>query len=220
MASLMTVFVTERYRMPIVPGLLIFAAFGLSFFWRSLISGEYLRSSAYLGLLCASTLFVSWPQRDRSLWALDAYNSGWQALESNNLALAAQKLELAHAYVPTNPETNFALGNLKLAEGNREAAAAFYFSTLKFDETHRGALNNLGVLALEEQHVDAAEKWFRRALSLDPRNAKTHFLLARALQAQGDLETARREAEVALQLQPRQPEFEQLRAQIEATMPH
>ena len=216
MAALMTVFVTERYRLPIVPGLLIFAAFGASFFWRSIINREYLQSASYLGLLCASTIFVSWPQRNPSLWALDAYNSGWQALESGNLALAAKKLALAHAYVPTNPETNFALGNLKLAEGDRGAASAYYFATLQFDETHRGALNNLGVLALEEQQNDAAEKWFRRALYLDPRNAKTHFLLAKALLGKGDRETARREVEIALQLNPQQSEFEQLRAEIEA----
>src|SRR5207244_6767709 len=33
--AVLTVFITERYRLPIVPGLLIFAAFGLSIFWRS-----------------------------------------------------------------------------------------------------------------------------------------------------------------------------------------
>jgi hypothetical protein len=219
MAALMTVFVTERYRLPVVPGLLIFAGVGLSLFWRGIISREYLQSTSYLGLLCASTIFVSWPQRNPSLWALDAYNSGWQALESGNLALAAKKLSLALSYVPTNPETNFALGNLKLAEGDRGAAAAFYFATLKFDETHRGALNNLGVLAFEEARNEAAEKWFRRTLYLYPRNAKTHFLLARTLLAKGDRETARREIEIAIELNPKQPEFEQLRAEIKAARP-
>jgi tetratricopeptide (TPR) repeat protein len=220
MASLMTVFVTERYRLPVVPGLLIFAAFGLSLFWRGIISREYLQSAAYLGLLCASTIFVSCPQRNPSLWALDAYNSGWQALESGNLALAAMKLSLAHSYVPTNPETNFALGDLKLAEGDRSAAAAFYFATLKFDQNHRGALNNLGVMALEEHKYDAAETWFRRVLYVDPRNAKAHFLLARTLLAKGDHEEAQREIDIAVRLSPNQREFKELKLKIESGSQH
>ncbi len=102
-----------------VPGLLIFAAFGLLLLWQRLASGE-LASRRGLSrlLIVGSTIFVAWPQHDPSLWALDAYNSGWQALESNNLPLAEKKLALAYAYVPGNAETNFALGNLRLAEDN------------------------------------------------------------------------------------------------------
>jgi hypothetical protein len=33
-----------------------------------------------------------------SLWAVDAYNSGWQALQSRDLALAEKKLDIAPAY--------------------------------------------------------------------------------------------------------------------------
>jgi Tetratricopeptide repeat len=213
-ASLMTVFVTERYRMPVVPGLLIFASFGLSLFWRSIISREYLQSSTYLGLLCASTIFVSWPQRDPSLWALDAYNSGWQALESGNLAVAENKLLLARAYVPTNPETNFALGNLRLAQGELSQAKANYVATLYFDRRHKGALNNLGVLAMREADWNLAESYLRAALTIDAQHGKTHYLLAQTLLEKGDRDKARCEIEEALKLRPAQREFIELRNKI------
>ncbi len=122
MLALLTVFITERYRMAVVPGLLLLGAFGLSIFWQSLATNRFRFAAVYLGLLIASTIFVAWPQRNPSLWALDAYNSGRQALESNNLELANKKLELAYAYVPGNAETNFALGNLRLAEQNKVGA--------------------------------------------------------------------------------------------------
>ena len=208
------VFTTERYRLPIVPGLLIFAAFGLVAFFNHVVAGKFRWAVAYAAFLIVSSYFISWPQRDPSLWALDAYNSGWQALESGNLPLAERKLQLARAYVPTNPETNFALGNLRLAEGNSAAASTFYLTTLQLDDRHRGALNNLGVIALDHKQFELAEHWFRRALDLNARSAKTHFLLAKTYAARGDRADACAEIDSAVALSPQQPEFRQLREEI------
>jgi TolA-binding protein len=213
--ALLAVFITERYRLVAAPGLLVFAAFGLSIFWQKLNAGELGPASAYLAILVASTMLVAWPQRNPSLWALDAYNAGWQALESNNLPLAEKKLAVAHAYVPENAETLFALGNLRLAQKNPEQAAAFYRSVLEIDGQHKGAFNNLGVIALDANQFNEAENWFRRAEDVDPRNPKTHFLLARALFAKNDRDAAQKEINVAIQLKPDQPEFTALKEQIE-----
>jgi len=215
MVALLTVFITERYRLPVVPGLLVLSVFGLSVFWRDVSLGRYRGAAIYALLLISAVAFVSWPQRSASLWALDAYNSGWQALESGNLALAEEKLSIAQRYVPTNAETNFALGNLRLAQGNDQGAFFFYQATLKFDENHRGALNNLGVMALAANRYELAEKWLRRAESIDPRNAKTHFLLAKALLARRNREAAQIEVETAIRLGPTQREFKELKHEIE-----
>src|SRR5213082_3640739 len=213
--ALLPVFTTERYRLPIVPGLLVFASFGLITFFNNVVAGKFNSVISYGALLAVSTLFVSWPQSDPSLWALDAYNSGLQALESGNLTLAEKKLQLARAYVPTNPETNFALGNLRLAEGNSAAASAFYLATLQLDDRHRGALNNLGVIALDHKQFEAAENWLRHAEDVDPGNAKIHFLLAKTLLAKDEHELAREEIEIALRLLPNQIEFQELKQKIE-----
>lgn len=214
MISLLAVFVTERYRLAIVPGLLLFAAFGLSVLWEDCVARKYRRPAVYAVVLLGSTIFVSWPQRDPALWALDAYNSGWQALESNNLMLAEKKLVLAYAYVPENSETNFALGNLRLAQRNSAEAERFYQSTLQLDPGHKGALNNLGVIALDERRFDAAEIWFQRAIDVESRNAKTHFLLAKTFLAEGKYAAAGVEIDRALELGPTQPEFAALRDKI------
>jgi hypothetical protein len=217
LCSLLAVFVTERYRLAVVPGLLLFAVFGLSILWKSCVAGDYRGLAIYVTLLIGSTIFVSWPQRDPSLWALDAYNSGWQALESNNLVLAEKKLALAYAYVPENSETNFALGNLRLAQGKPGDAELFYRATLQIDTEHKGALNNLGVIALGESRLDAAEMWFRRAIDVESRNAKTHFLLAKTFLAEGKYAAAGIEIDRALKLGPIQPEFIALRDEIQSS---
>jgi Flp pilus assembly protein TadD len=214
-AALLPVFVTERYRLPVVPGLLILAAFGLSIFWQSLGRANYSAATMYLALLAGSTILVSWPQRDPSLWALDAYNSGWQALESGDLTLAEKNLQIARAYVPDNVETNFAIGNLRLAQNNVTKAKAKFMETLSLDPTHKGALNNLGVIAMREKDWTSAENYFRGALKIEPQNAKTHYLLAAALFETGDRNAARLEIEEALKISPNQREFGELKNKID-----
>ena len=111
-------------------------------------------------------------------------------------------------------QLNFALGNLRLAQDDQAAAKLFYGAVLNIDSRHKGALNNLGVTALEANQFDEAEKWFRRAENIDPRNPKTHFLLAKVLLTTGSHEAAKSEIDVAIRLQP-EPEFRELKQSIE-----
>jgi tetratricopeptide (TPR) repeat protein len=117
--------------------------------------------------------------------------------------------------VPENSETLFALGNLRLAQNNPVAAQSFYLAVINLDPQHKGAFNNLGVIALDVKEHSEAEKWFRRAEDVDPRNPKTHFLLAKTLLAKNDRTGARTEIDAAIQLKPDQPEFIALKRLIE-----
>jgi len=215
MASLLTVFVTERYRLAAVPGLLLFAAFGVHELWQNLARGRYRLAAFFVLLLFGSTAFVSMPQTDPTLWALDTYNSGLQALEARDFALAGRKLDLAYSYSPENAEINFAQGNLHLATGDVAAAKRFYLGALRLDPTHAGAYNNLGVLALEEKRWPLAAKFFRHTLEFTPNDSKTHYLLAQAELNSGDIANAREEVARAIQLDARHPEFFALQKEIE-----
>ena len=215
MASLLTVFVTERYRLAAVPGLLLFASFGIWELWQSLARARYGLAAFFLVLLFGSTAFVSMPQRDPTLWALDTFNSGLQALDAKQLSLARERLDLAYAYSPHNAEINFAEGNLHLALGNKSDAKSFYFSTLTLNPAHSGALNNLGVVALQEQHWSMAINFFRHALAQSPNDAKIYYLLARAYLELNDVPQARRAISEAIKRAPSQPEFRSFAQEIE-----
>jgi hypothetical protein len=218
MVSLLTVFVTERYRLAAVPGLLLFAAFGLCELWRALASERYRLAALFLLLLFCSTSFVSIPQRDPTLWALDTYNSGLQALEARNFSLARRKLDLAYVYSPENAEINFAEGNLHLATGDAGPRNDSIFSAA-LDPTHAGAYNNSGVIALTEERWELAGNLFRHALEYSPNDAKIHYLFARAELKSGEVAYARREIARAIQLDGRHPEFVALQKEIEAAQP-
>jgi tetratricopeptide (TPR) repeat protein len=228
LAALMPVFVTERYRLPIVPGLLVCAAFGLAIFWQSIMHLRTRPLAFYLFILALATACVSWPQRNPSLWALDSYNSGLQALElgresldrkkngtaTADFSLANAKLSLAYAYVPGNAEVNFALGELRQVQGQSTEAKSFYATALRIDPRHERAFNNLGLLALEEQRYLLAESFFRHSLAIDQRNGKTHFLMAKTLLAEGNRNLAMQEVDIAIRLNPDQREFRELQDQI------
>lgn len=214
MVSVLPVFVTERYRLAAVPGLLIFACFGLWRLGQAFAAGRFSTVALYFVLLAGSAAFVTIPRTDPALWALGAFTSGRHALETGDLARAEQELQRASAYVPDNPETNFALGNLRLAQGKRAEARAFYETTLRLNSKHKGALNNLGLLALEDNQPERAVEHFQRALEQDPQEAKTFYLLARAQLALGDIPNARLSIGRALQREPDRPEYRQLREEI------
>jgi tetratricopeptide (TPR) repeat protein len=166
-------------------------------------------------LLVGSTILVAWPVRDPSLWALDTYNSGWQAFESGDLPMAERKLQLAYAYVPENAETNFALGNLRLAQDKPSEAKSYYLATLRLDPTHEGGYNNLGILALQQNQWRLAANLFSKALEQDPNEAKTYYLLAQADFNAGDIRAACAAITSALRLDPSRPDFCDLRDRIE-----
>jgi tetratricopeptide (TPR) repeat protein len=215
LASLLPVFVTERYRLAAVPGLLFFAATGLKELWRNCLLGSYQRVAAYLAILAAAAVGVTIPRDDPTLWARQPYDSGRQALDSGDFKRAEEELQRARLYAPDNPEINLALGNLRLAQGNRTEAISFYEATLRVDPRHKSALNNLGVIALDDQRTAEAKEYFRNALEQEPQNAKTHFLLAKAELALGNIEGARIAIAHALERESDRTEYRQLSDEIE-----
>jgi Tetratricopeptide repeat len=214
LVAVLPVFVTERYRLAAVPGLVLFAAVGVSMFWENCALARGNIVAAYIATLAIAAALVTWPQRDPALWALKFYNSGSQALDLQRWPIAQKQLELAYAYAPDSTEINLALGNLWLQQRNLPRAEAHYHAVLRIDPRHKAALNNLGVVALEERNWDVAAAYFMNALQIAPDDATTHFLLAKAKLASGDYRTAAVEAERAISLNPAPPEFLALREVI------
>ena len=217
-ASLMTVFVTERYRMAVVPGLLLLASFGLAEVWRDLSTRRWTGAGVYGVALVAAWLVVERPVA-ADLQYLDEYNSSLTDMEQGRYGRAQQKLEHSLVNNPDSAETNFAMGNVYLAEGQRDLAKKFYRRTLQLDPAHDRVLNNLGVLASEESRWPLAEKFLQASLEIDASDAKTHYLLARARREQGNLPGATTAIDEAIRLQPGQPEFQRLAREISDPAP-
>jgi hypothetical protein len=214
LAALMPVFITERYRLCAVPGLLLFSAYLLVELWHSLMARRWGGVSAILILTAGSACFVTVGRPDPANWSLDHYKAGIRFLSGEKLPAAERELTTAYAYVPDNAEILFALGNLRLAQGNNGSAKYWYRRSLELDPKHSGAWNNAGVIALKEKRWDIAERAFLTSLLSEPSSAKTHYLLARAQLELGNRQGALAAIDEAIRLAPKQKEFQELRQQI------
>ena len=219
MLALLPVFITERYRLCAVPGLMIFAAFTIVDLWRTFANARWLAAGTTLAGVCAATWLVSWPQRDPGLRALDPFNTGLKVLRVGNLDLALRKLEAAHQISPDNAEVNFGLGNALYEKKEINRARYHFRRTIELSPRHTSALLNLGRLETEARQWDAAERCLRGAIALEPISAKAHFLLADMKYAQGDLAAAREALARALELKPDRPELIELREKLKAAAP-
>jgi tetratricopeptide (TPR) repeat protein len=213
MASLMTVFVTERYRLASVPGLLILATVGLAELWRWLTARRWLPAAAYATVLAGAVMLVSRPV-DPKLQNLAEYNAAVADLEQGRLDRAKPRLDKVFASTPDNAPLNLALGNYWLGKEDREKAKYFYFRALRLDSQQKQALNNLGVIAMEEKRWSTAERLLLGCLQLAPTDAKANYLLAKARIAQNNFDGASDAIDNALRLQPERADFQQLRAEL------
>jgi len=219
MAALMPVFVTERYRLAAVPGLLLLGAYGLWEFWSFLNRAKWAPAVSYACAGLAAAFCVATPPADAALWSLDYYNTGIKDLDQGDYPAARQDLETAYRYVPENAEVNFALGLLWQQQGDVRRAETFYGHALELNPRHVGAWNNLGVLASKEKAWAVAIRCFDKALDIEPADAKTHYLEARAYAELGQWASAQTSIDAALRLNPGQKEFQELSGLIETHGP-
>ena len=238
MCALLSVFITERYRLAAVPGLIILSVYALWMLWRALAERKWPLAGGLALLIAGSALATSTPPRDPALWSLDPYNLGVKELEvaesllakrqgddsatiaerheqaTHELESAQRHLEKAYSYLQGNAGIVFALGNLTLDRGDRERAREWYQRALVIDPHFSAASKNLGYLALEDQQWAEAARLLEAAAREEPDNASTWYLLAKAKIGLGDPATARTMLKEALRMKPNQKEFRELATQL------
>jgi tetratricopeptide (TPR) repeat protein len=235
--GLLPVFVTERYRLAAAPGLLLLGVGGLWLLWEKIVSHSWRAVAVHCSLLFASVWFVTRPQEEIGLWSLDFYKAGIRATDGSVEATARgdaplaeayrdharHSLETAYAYVPDNTEIAFALGNVWYYGGDNARARLCYDRALQLStsagRSHAGALNNLGIISLEEKRPADAEKAFQLSLNAEPDEAKTWFLLARACKDKGDIAHAETAIDQAIKRDGSDAAFQKFRVELRQQAP-
>jgi arylsulfatase A-like enzyme len=114
----------------------------------------------------------------------------------------AGKLKAALALDPHNVEAEELLGDIWLAVGDPERAAAEFHRLLTFAPQDYEAHFGLGLLAARRGEGAEAAEDFRDALAANPLSAEAHYQLGLILTAQNDKGEAAREFQAALQIDP------------------
>ncbi|HDH57510.1 MAG TPA: tetratricopeptide repeat protein [Bacteroidetes bacterium] len=183
MLGVIAFFVTARFRIPVIPFLLICSAVAVLHLFEHRKSFFDLARLRCFALLLVLGVFVNTnPWRFHGENAAHSYFSlGNAYLKSGKLEAARQAYRSALEADSTYLQVHLNLGVLAYQAGDRIKAAEEYREELKLNPKDARALNNLGVLRFEAGRLEEAEELYERALDLQPYYEDARANLAQTL---------------------------------------
>jgi tetratricopeptide (TPR) repeat protein len=119
-------------------------------------------------------------------------------------AEAAQEFRRSLELQPNQTESPYQLGLLAAAENDLEVAREWFDKVLARYADHAGARLGLGQVKFNQKDYAAAREYLLRAAELDPSLMKAHYYLGLTYARLGDKEAAKRELDLAAQLEREQ----------------
>ncbi|RPJ47917.1 MAG: tetratricopeptide repeat protein [Candidatus Latescibacterota bacterium] len=169
--SVVLFFVLTRYRLPVLPVLILFA-------------------SAYAVRLLGDVRGRDWrAAARRAAWTVPFF----VLCNVNFYRLSADAGE-AQSY--------YRLGIISQGRGETEAAMRYYRRSIELDPAYERSRLNLGELLAQTGRPEEAERQFRESIRLDPDYPKARLNLGTLLYRSGRIEEGEEQIEIALRLDP------------------
>lgn len=204
--SVVLFFVAARYRMPVLPVLIVFASVGGLGIYNSVRRGTGWRRSKTLWIFAALTLVFNLPSAaDHTRDAQLQFDLGEVYLRKESYELAAAHAQKA---LQLEPSYNYARHNLAVALFNLGAldrAIAEGEETARENPQRADTHGLLGRAYAKQGAFQRAEQSFRRALAIDPNSGITHYYYGRFLYQTHRYKRASAELEKAAAWQPGDP---------------
>jgi tetratricopeptide (TPR) repeat protein len=217
--AILPVFVTERYRLTALPGLIVLAVCGVTLCVTSIRTRRWVSvaSVAIFAVPCALLVFA--PRNSPVLIARIDHPVGLRLLERSQQVedpgerqdlrrRGVERLRNAHKLLPRDSEIAFAYANGLLLDGKTGESEGLYrqiLASLKDSQgrpTHLGAVNNLSMLLSQAKRHAEAEPLLERSLEIEPGEANTWMRLAEVRLALGKKDLAKAAVKEALRLRP------------------
>jgi len=205
-ASVILVFVTARYRMPMVPILCVLAGAGCAAIVdlsRRVQRGKLAATAAViLAVAVGSSLAGPFPAEQHADYEAELYYCLGGSLKK--LGRTAESIEAYYKAADLRPDYVEAYHNLALllTEQQRlEEAIANFNIALKLDPENSDVHKDLGRALYQQGKTDDAVGHYYKAIELEPDNARAHSYLALALESKGRLDEAVRHYRLALRLE-------------------
>ena len=194
-ASVVAFAVMGRYRHPLAPLLMLFAAAGAATVWEMARSRErtgWTRQTAWAGAAAAGLLvFCNWPVLSMGdMRAITALNLGTELQAEGRLDEAVEQYRQVLALTPDDALAHSNLGTALAAQGRLDEAVGHYERALALAPGDADAHSNLGNALLSLGRADEGVASLRRALDIDPSSAEAHAALGIALHDGGRLDDA------------------------------
>lgn len=201
--SVLPFFIAARYRVPIIPFLLLFGAYGLCRVVGHIRTRD-LRSAAvwvivWTGLLLpASRSFVHIPP-DLGMWYC---GRGIAHLQRGELDSAIEEFREALVVKPDLALAHIQLATVLTQQGNFEEANRHYAAALRLDPDEARLHSNYGSTLARSGKLAQAIEHYTKALQLKPDLVEARYSLANALLEEGRIDDAVEHLTEAVRLRP------------------
>jgi len=198
-------FVPARYRMPLIPLLLIFAAYAIFWIIQELRFKNYKKIALSGGLIVFIFGFVHTDLLNAHRDFVDknvihaTYANHYFDMAQYGKALV--EFNKALKYDPGNTKTINALGDTYWKLGNYDKARKTYAISLR-TQSNADALFKLGLVNFEQGIMDSAQLYFTDAAGLDSTNPTTYYYAGMAYALDKKAQQAIRYLEISLRYHP------------------
>ena len=194
MVTVVMFFVTARFRLPVIPFLIIFASFPLYWVIKKIIQGEYCSLLTFLVLFIPSVLLV-----DPNIYHLNSRNFAQAYFSLGNVYLkkgdtkkALEQYDLALKKYPQIDRIHLNKGIIFLRLRERDKAEKEFLTELKINPQNEKAYNNLSVLYRLENDNPRAIIYANKALEIKPYYKEAYINSALASEHLADFEEAKK----------------------------
>jgi len=162
--------VTARHRLPLVPFLLIFAAFAITESISLLKSGQVKKLVIVSGIFLAAVVLSNRTYFDIGFSNISQmhFNLGLTYEKQGNLAMAEREYKKA---LEDNPQSATTLNNLGFVQfrlGKLDEAQAQFERAIRSEPQFAEAYNNLGLIMEARQEFSSAEAYYKKAINIEP----------------------------------------------------
>jgi len=204
MASIVIFFVCSRFRMPVIPFLIIFASFSL---WWLINKIEHKgKFSVAVFLIVLLILFFGLNTErakvvgDQSL--MDHFSLGTIYKDSGKLDLAIREYEITLQRYPNFAPAHNNLGNIYSDQGKTDLAIEEFNKAIQSDPTFDKSYFNLAIVYHRQGNLDTAIEYYSKAIKISPHFELAHLNLANVYYQKGLKEKAQEEWKKVLELNP------------------
>jgi Flp pilus assembly protein TadD len=211
LVTLVSFFVVARYRMPLAPMLLPFAATAFLAGIDRIRGGRPREDHGagrlthgsvvpvIIGVTVAAALVANWPlARKASFMTITHANLAAALLDAGDTGAAGPGRDAGVAAGGSG-------GNSAVRSKELSAATRHLDAALRLDPKNANAHHLMGVVLAEAGQGKRAEEEYRRAIELEPGRALTYFKMAELFSSEGDLEGAAEAYRTGLALDPLDP---------------
>lgn len=201
-------FVTARYRVMMVPYLLIFASFGIFSIWNTLRQKRYNSFCALILVVILIFQLLNYASvyanqnidgLKNNLSIYEYHLNRASAFERNlNFQQAIKELNEASQLDPRNRRAIFKLGIIYCKTYDFKSAEEKFKEVINISPNCFDAYYNLGYIYNQQIRFQEAKQMLEKATSLDAQDFRAHFELAMAKKSTQDNQGARKELLLAL----------------------